>query len=521
MSTVAILRAYASPRSRVLAGAIAVTALCARVAIYATASEAVVANVTGTTLIGVLTAALFLVQRSLSSALRPQLDVDLYQVTNRALLESDVLDVPGEDVQRTIWEGHARARDSIASTLPLLAADALAGVLLVPLVFRQFPVSQLVVAACSLVVVLLTTLALRGVNGRLQKAVLDAVYRVQDELQVAVEGRLELVARGRAAEHSRAFERTLATYLQRSRRAAVTSAVVGRVPLAAGVAVVVLVGVTAGGKNENAAILAHSLLLAAAAPPLIGVVIGINELARTRVATRAFLELLQQPRRPEVTSTEKVGAVVKLPSEFVASELSFAYDARSTTLAIDRLSFRWRQNEILILVGPNGSGKSTLLRLLVGLRRPSSGTLTLGAHRLDEIDVLALRRETTFLPQRPYLGEPYATVEDALRIGGDEPTSEAMRAALDRTSTGIGLARKIGELSAGQRQRVALARTLLHDAKLVLLDEPDANLDREGVELVVELAAEWAAQGKMVAIAAHTAEIGRMNGLVVSLDATR
>ena len=62
---------------------------------------------------------------------------------------------------------------------------------------------------------------------------------------------------------------------------------------------------------------------------------------------------------------------------------------------------------------------------------------------------------------------------------------------------------RIGELSAGQRQRVALARIFLQDAPIVLLDEPDANLDREGVRLVASLVTELVAAGKMVAIAAH------------------
>jgi ABC-type transport system involved in cytochrome bd biosynthesis fused ATPase/permease subunit len=76
----------------------------------------------------------------------------------------------------------------------------------------------------------------------------------------------------------------------------------------------------------------------------------------------------------------------------------------------------------------------------------------------------------------------------------------------------------IGELSAGQRQRVALARVLLRDASVYLLDEPDANLDRDGIRLVGELVSELVQRGRMIAIAAHTTELTSLAGTRVTLE---
>jgi ABC-type transport system involved in cytochrome bd biosynthesis fused ATPase/permease subunit len=76
---------------------------------------------------------------------------------------------------------------------------------------------------------------------------------------------------------------------------------------------------------------------------------------------------------------------------------------------------------------------------------------------------------------------------------------------------------RVGELSAGQRQRLALARVLLQDAHIVLLDEPDANLDRDGIAMVRALLEELVAEGRMVAVAAHTRELAELPGVMVSL----
>jgi ABC-type bacteriocin/lantibiotic exporter with double-glycine peptidase domain len=210
---------------------------------------------------------------------------------------------------------------------------------------------------------------------------------------------------------------------------------------------------------------------------------------------------------------------------FRIKNLTFAYRADAAPV-LQGLSVDWTPAEPLVLEGRNGSGKSTLLRLLLGLRFPDHGAIELAGHDLRDLDLVALRRQMAYLPQRPYLGEPQTTLRDAIHLLEPDATDEATLAALNRVELlralrGRGedpLEVSVGDLSAGQRQRLALARVLLRDAKVVLLDEPDANLDRSGIALVSSVVGELGARGVMVAIAAHTPELAELSPLRVSLD---
>jgi ABC-type transport system involved in cytochrome bd biosynthesis fused ATPase/permease subunit len=107
---------------------------------------------------------------------------------------------------------------------------------------------------------------------------------------------------------------------------------------------------------------------------------------------------------------------------------------------------------------------------------------------------------------------------------GERPSDGVLHGALARVGLaplardGVDLLDSaVGELSAGQRQRLALARVLLQDAAIYLLDEPDANLDRAGIALVGEIVRDLVARGRMVAIAAHTDELASIPGTRLTL----
>ncbi|MFE3652502.1 ATP-binding cassette domain-containing protein [Streptomyces sp. NPDC059152] len=165
----------------------------------------------------------------------------------------------------------------------------------------------------------------------------------------------------------------------------------------------------------------------------------------------------------------------------------------------------------MALVGPSGAGKSTLLALLLGLVAPDTGRVTAGGVDLAALDPEAWRAQVAWVPQRPYLFA--ASVADNIRLGRPGATDEEVRAAARAAATDAfieelpqGYATPLGEhgtgVSAGQRQRLALARAFLKDAPVLLLDEPTAHLDPDS-EAAVTRAAVRLMRGRTVIVVAH------------------
>ncbi|BFV58146.1 thiol reductant ABC exporter subunit CydD [Kitasatospora sp. CMC57] len=133
------------------------------------------------------------------------------------------------------------------------------------------------------------------------------------------------------------------------------------------------------------------------------------------------------------------------------------------------------------LTGPSGSGKTTLLTTLLGFTTPTAGTIHVNGHDLTTLDPTSWHRQIAWVPQHPHLFA--GTVADNIRLARPDATDEDLRTALTQAHATdfADLTMTLGEhgagLSAGQRQRLALARALLTDRPLLLMDEPTANLD--------------------------------------------
>jgi ABC-type multidrug transport system ATPase subunit len=149
-------------------------------------------------------------------------------------------------------------------------------------------------------------------------------------------------------------------------------------------------------------------------------------------------------------------------------------------LVIDNLSLRVEAGEVMGFLGPNGSGKTTTIRLLMGLLRPSAGRAAIlgrDCHR----DAVALKRDVGYLPDEPFL-YPYLsgleTLELVGRLHGFDPAEATRRAAALAERLGLGTAAGAYTVtySLGQKKRLALALSLIHDPKVLILDEPTANL---------------------------------------------
>ena len=178
--------------------------------------------------------------------------------------------------------------------------------------------------------------------------------------------------------------------------------------------------------------------------------------------------------------------------------ISKTYKTGKTQLnVLQNLNFEVVEGDVLVIRGPSGSGKSTLLNILGLLDEPTSGEVTLNKERVSfsDFDELATTRSKTlsFIFQSFNLN-PVITAEEnvmiPLMIRKDIPKSERQR-RVDEWINKVGLAehrhKKPDELSGGQRQRVAIARAMVTEPKLVIADEPTANLDSATTRTILAL----------------------------------
>ncbi|WP_275461205.1 thiol reductant ABC exporter subunit CydD [Streptomyces noursei] len=218
------------------------------------------------------------------------------------------------------------------------------------------------------------------------------------------------------------------------------------------------------------------------------------------------------------------------PTARTASPLPPAVDARTARLCLERVTVHFpdrpapalqrvcltvRPGEHLALIGPSGAGKSTLLSLFLGFTAADSGRVTAAGTDLAALDPDAWRAQVAWVPQRPHLFA--ASVADNIRLGCPDASAARVRAAA-RAAWAHGFIEELphgydtvlGEhgagLSAGQRQRIALARAFLKDAPVLLLDEPTAHLDPAS-EAAVTRATVDLMRGRTALVVAHRANL--------------
>jgi heme exporter protein A len=184
-----------------------------------------------------------------------------------------------------------------------------------------------------------------------------------------------------------------------------------------------------------------------------------------------------------------------MPPEQENAELAIAVAALRRDYgdrpALDGVAFEVPRGTTLVVLGPNGAGKTTLLRILATLLRPSGGSVRVLSCSLPD-EAWKLRGGIGYLGHEPLLYRDLSGRENLrfqARLHGIERSAADER--IESLLQAIGMERRaderVAELSAGMRQRLAICRCVFHDPELLLLDEPDSNLDAEGRELAREL----------------------------------
>ena len=259
--------------------------------------------------------------------------------------------------------------------------------------------------------------------------------------------------------------------------------------------------------------------------PLRNLAAQFHSSADGRAAAERLLDLIDAapPRRSGMVAPPSPADVpVRLEA------VSFSYPMRPGA-ALEVVSLEFLPGETVALVGPSGAGKSTIAALLLRLVEPTRGRVTVGSVDLAACDERAWRAQLAWVPQRPTLFR--GTVADTVRLG--DPSADEVRVREAALLAGadpfigelpLGYDTVVGDggrsLSAGELQRLALARAFLRDAPLVILDEPTANLDPESAA-VIGRAIERLRAGRTILLAVHRPALAGRADRVVRLEAGR
>ncbi|MBT1446128.1 energy-coupling factor ABC transporter ATP-binding protein [Shewanella sp. JM162201] len=201
-------------------------------------------------------------------------------------------------------------------------------------------------------------------------------------------------------------------------------------------------------------------------------------------------------------------------ASIIARDLGMQFQQRQL---FSGANLHFAEGDCIYLMGDNGSGKTTLMKILAGLQTPSSGSVSAEGFATKKLwQKNTLNGCAVYLHQHPYLYD--GTVKDnlklALELAPADSAGSAIAEALELAKLGHLAKSQASHLSGGERQRLAIARAWLLKPRLLMLDEPVSNMDKESRELVLAMTARLKADGTGLLIASH--QHGQLTALCTS-----
>ena len=355
-----------------------------------------------------------------------------------------------------------------------------------------------------------------------QLTALRGQYRQQ--LTGWLQGQAELTIFNASDRYRKQMEQTELNWHDAQRRQSELTALSQALMLLIGaVAVVSMLWLAAGGVGDNAqpgALIALFVFCALAAFEALAPVTGaFQHLGQVIASALRVSQIIEQ--QPEVTFPQQTAAAPHQQVALTLEQITFTYPEQSQP-ALDNLTLHVAAGEHIAILGRTGCGKSTLLQLLTRAWDPQRGRIQLNDTPLNQLDEHTLRQTISLVPQRVHLFS--ATLRDNLLLARPDASDEKLanvlrRTGLEKLLEDAGLNSWLGEggrqLSGGELRRLGIARALLHDAPLMLLDEPTEGLDATTENQILELLADVMQNKTLLMVTHRLRGLARFNQIIV------
>ncbi|EME5083205.1 cysteine/glutathione ABC transporter ATP-binding protein/permease CydC [Klebsiella aerogenes] len=346
-------------------------------------------------------------------------------------------------------------------------------------------------------------------------------YRQQ--LTSWLQGQAELMLFNASDRYRKQMEKTEQRWQEAQRRQAeLTALSQALMLLIGGIAVIAMLWMASegvGGNSQPGALIALFVFCALAAFEALAPVTGaFQHLGQVIASARRITQITEQ--QPEVTFSQQT------PQSFsqvalTLNEVTFSYPQQSAP-ALKDISLQVAAGEHIAILGRTGCGKSTLLQLLTRAWDPANGQIQLNGQPLSELSETTLRQAMSVVPQRVHLFS--ATLRDNLLLAAPQASDSKLidilaRVGLEKLLEDSGLDSWLGEggrqLSGGELRRLAIARALLHDAPLMLLDEPTEGLDATTESQILDLLSEVMRDKTVLMVTHRLRGLARFNQIIV------